>query len=123
VTVQMPDGHIQEARLLRWQRRHDGGWDAHVDLAVPAGSVQQVVGEHYEQVPRDPAYVLQTPAPPPGQPGERRPHLILHTADCPLVEDPDHLADRITPVRDADQAQLALRFPDTTPCETCAPSP
>jgi hypothetical protein len=120
VTVRLPGGRAVEARLLRWQRRHDGGWDAHVDLAVPAASVRQLVGEKYEQVPRTPAYVVQTV---PSPTGHHRPQLVLHTTDCPLIDDPDHLADRVTPVEDTHQAQFALKFPDTTPCETCTPSP
>lgn len=104
------------ARLLRWRQDKTGAWWAEVTLYAPAGAVQQLPGEDYTRVPREPAtppqasadeYVIQKL--PSGK-------LVLHRADCWAAE--GHL----TPVP-PEVETLALRFDDTEPCDICQPAP
>lgn len=113
------------ARLLGWrQDPATGQWWAHVEAYAPASSVQQVPGEDYSQVPRQPApgpatttgYVLATDtrADPPA--------MELHEAGCWEISQPARWR-RITAVENAAVARASLQADDTTACPVCTPEP
>jgi hypothetical protein len=122
VRVTLPDGRVVTGRILRWRQGPDGEWWAEATWYVPAGAVQQVEGEDYSAVPREPAgprYVLSTDdRRPPGT----KPTMELHLADCFTL---GQIAawTRITPVPSAERARGMLQFDDTTPCDVCKPDP
>lgn len=108
--------------LHGWRQGPDGRWWAEVTVHAPADAVHQVEGEDYSRVPREPAgasesqYVLATDT-------RNQPSTVeLHRADCWEISRPAAWR-RITPVETAEVAQAAVRFPDTTPCPVCAPTP
>jgi hypothetical protein len=120
VHVALPGGHATTGRLLRWRQGPDGAWWAEAVVYVPAAAVEQVDGEDYAGVPREPAasprYVLTTDT------RGTKPAVTLHRADCWLIDQPATWT-RVTPVDNPDQARAALRFDDTAPCDICKPAP
>lgn len=107
------------ARLRRWRQDKAGAWWAEVELYAPAAAVQQVAGEDYADVPREPAgprYVLATDT------RVTPPTMELHLATCWEFSQPAAWR-RITPVSGSQEARTALRFDDTTPCPVCTPTP
>lgn len=115
-------------RLLRWRQDQTGRWWAELVVHAPAEVVQQVDGEDYSQVPREPAtppqsahggYLLVAPKVAPGQPVKAE----LHRVGCWSIPQVSTSTLRVTPIEDADQARGLLRFPDTTPCTACTPDP
>lgn len=125
VEVRLPGDRTVPGRLLAWRQDRNGQWWAEVTIHVPAASVQQVDGEDYTAVPRHPA--TRTPAAPqfvltadtrPGQPRA----AVLHKGDCWTLD--DHATwINVTLVASTEQAHDALRFPDTSACTICNPTP
>jgi hypothetical protein len=112
------------ARLVRWRQDRDGQWWAEVTLYAPAEAVQQVAGEDYTAVPREPAaqpgeYVVVAPKVAPGE----KPTAELHRADCFIIPKASTSTLLVTPMPDAKTARDMLRFDDTTPCTACRPDP
>ncbi|MFI0900494.1 hypothetical protein [Streptomyces sp. NPDC020983] len=112
------------ARLHRWRQDKTGKWWAEVTLYTPADTVQQVQGEDYSQVPREPAgpaaeYVIVAPKVPPGE----KPKAEMHRANCWTIPRAETSTLRLTPIENAEQARGLLAFDDTTPCTTCDPQP
>jgi|SRR5690349_3420793 len=123
VHVTLPGGGHATGRLLRWRQGPDGRWAAEVAVHVPAAAVEQVEGEVYADVPREPAtppevrYVLdRLPA---GADG--KPRLVLHVAGCWATG--RQKLNPPTPVPTARDARDMLRFNDTTACTVCSPAP
>lgn len=112
VRVTLPGGRVTVGPLLRWrQDQQTGAWFADVAVSVPAAAVQQVSGEDYTSVPREPTaprYVLSvdtrlTP-----------PTMELHVDGCWVIAEPAAWR-RITPCPDL---RLVLRS-DGTACTAC----
>lgn len=98
-----------------------------VAVYAPATAVQQVTGEDYDDVPREPTgpthaattaaaaaeYVFDN---------ARRAELILtlHRADCPVI--PAKIGIRLTPAT-ADEARTQLKVSGTAACDVCSPEP
>ncbi len=122
VHVTLPGGHATTGRLQRWRQGPDGRWWAEIATYVPAAAIQQIDGEDYIGVAREPAqpagprYVLAVDT------RRELPTLELHTADCWGIEEPAQWV-RITPVPDAKDARDMLRGADTTACTACQPQP
>jgi hypothetical protein len=55
IRVALPGGGDIPGQLLRWRQDKSGTWWAEVTVHVPAAAVQQVAGEDYTAVPREPA--------------------------------------------------------------------
>ena len=85
-------------------------------VQVPAAAVQQMAGEDYTAVPRQPTtrYVLATDTRP------DPPTMELHVASCWAIQEPP-VWQRITPLLDGLDGPDMLRFPDTTRCTACLP--
>lgn len=112
--------------LHDWRQDEHGDWWGRVEVWAPADAVQQVDGEDYSSVPREPAtppeatsnqYVLVAANASPDQPRAAE----LHRADCWAISRVK--THRVAPVGNVAQARAALRFPDTTPCDICQPEP
>lgn len=107
-------------RITGWRQDKTGKWWAEVTVYAPAEAVQQVPGEDYSQVPRQPAtpagYVLATDT------RDEPPTVELHRADCWEIAQPARWR-RITPVENAAVARAALQADDTTACPVCQPQP
>jgi hypothetical protein len=108
-------------RITGWRQDKTGKWWAEVTVYAPADAVQQVPGEDYSHVPREPAtpeprYVLATDT------RTQPPTVELHRADCWEISRPAQWR-RITPVENPEVAQAAIRAADTTPCPVCTPEP
>ncbi len=119
VRVTLPGGRVTTGRLRRWRQDQTGAWLADVALSVPAAAVQQIDGEDYstvEREPTEPRYVLSTDT------RLKPPTLELHLATCWTLAKPA-TGTRITPVPDPGQARGMLTFDDTTACEVCRPKP
>lgn len=129
VRVRLP-GDVP-GRLVRWRQGPDGRWWAEVTVYAPAQAVQQVDGEDYSHVPREPA----TP-PQPTDGGEvgyvtvaarvaagEKPSAELHRADCWSIPKASTSTLIVTPMPDAKTARDMLGFDDTTACTACSPDP
>lgn len=109
-------------RITGWRQDKTGRWWAEVTVYAPAAAVQQVPGEDYTHVPREPAtpaetrYVLATDT------RNTPPTVELHRADCWEISQTATWR-RITPVENPAVAQAAARFDDTTTCPVCTPKP
>ncbi len=122
IRVALPGGQDVPGRLIRWRQDKTGAWWAAVEVYVHAAAVQQVAGEDYDQVPREPAeieprYVMVAFQDPDGK---RK--AEMHVADCRAIPHGSS-THRVTPMPDADAAKGMLAFDDTTPCTVCTPEP
>jgi hypothetical protein len=116
VRVTLPEA--TPGRITSWQQDQDGQWWAEITVRAPAAAVQQVPGEDYTAVPRQPApprYVLATDT------RITPPMMELHHAGCWAIAQPARWR-RITPVA-ASVARGMPKFDDTTACEVCHPEP
>lgn len=110
------------ARLLGWRQDPETGrWWAEVTVYAPATAVQQVAGEDYSQVPRQPAtppsgYVLATDT------RNTPPTMELHEAACWEISQPASWR-RIAPLENTRVARASLQAADTAPCPVCTPDP
>lgn len=111
--VVLPGGRTRPGRVHGMRQGPDGRWWVQVSVQVPAGAVRPVPGEDYDQVPREPQYMLQAAR-------HDRPEsrvLVLHHLGC---WDADG---ELLPVESTSQAAGLLGFGDTQACPVCEPAP
>lgn len=122
VRFTLPGGAQTTGRLLRWRQDKTGTWWAEVATYAPASAVQQVTGEDYDDVPREPARPTHAAAAEYVFDNARRAELILtlHRADCPVI--PAKIGIRLTPAT-ADEARAQLKVSGTAVCDVCNPAP
>jgi hypothetical protein len=108
-------------RITGWRQDPAGQWWARVEIHAPATAVQQIPGEDYTAVPRQPApprYVLATDT------HTTPPTSELHQATCwEISQKTGSPRWRITPLLDGLDGPDLLRFDDTTRCTICLPDP
>jgi hypothetical protein len=116
ITVTLPGGRTLDGHLHARRQRPDGTWWYEVTVEVPAGAVQPVDGEDYDQVPTEKAdtrrWVLEALRH--DTPDKRA--LVLHEAGCFAA------VGRLTEA-DSKQAAIFLREGWATGCGVCKPEP
>ncbi len=106
-------------RITGWRQDQTGQWWAEITLHAPAAAVQQLPGEDYTAVPRQPAgprYFLTADT------RTKPPTAEMHQAGCWEIAKPAAWR-RDTPMPSIQDARDQLKFPSTQVCPVCNPDP